>query len=94
VIDLTTAYHSPSCGRLLARKARSLYAEMAIFHAREMLVAVGFRPAWKQILGALRLCHSPRVAWQISSFSVLWFRIIASRLKRRMKSKSYAPIHS
>jgi glycosyltransferase involved in cell wall biosynthesis len=94
VIDLATAYHSPSCGQVLARKARSLYAEMAIFHAREMLVAAGFRSAWKQILGALRLCHSCRVAWQISSFFVLWFRIIASRLKRWMKSKSYAPIHS
>lgn len=94
VIDLTTAYHSPARGRLLAGKARLFYAELAIFHAREMLVAVGFRPAWRQILEALRLCHSRRIIWQISSFFVLWFRIIASRLKRRLKSKANAPGHS
>jgi hypothetical protein len=91
VIDLTMAYHSPARGRVLAEKARSFYAELAIFYAREMLVEAGFRPAWKQILGALRLCHNRRVIWQISSFFVLWFRIIASRLKRRMKSKANAP---
>jgi glycosyltransferase involved in cell wall biosynthesis len=90
VIDLTTAYHSPARGRALARKARSFYAELAVFYARELLVEAGFRPAWKQILGALRLCHSRRVIWQICSFFVLWFRIIASRLKRRMKPKANA----
>ena len=58
----------------------------AIFNAREVLVESGFRPAWKQILRALRLSHSPSVIWQISSFFGLWFRIIASRVKRRIKS--------
>jgi glycosyltransferase involved in cell wall biosynthesis len=87
LIDLTTAYHSPARGRVLARKARSFYAELAILHAREMLVEAGFRPAWKRILEVLRLCHSRRIIWQISSFFILWFRIIASRLKRRIKSK-------
>lgn len=91
VIDLTTAYHSPAHGRVLAGKARSFYAELAICHAREMLVAGGFRPACKQILEALRLCRSRRIVWQIFSFFVLWFRIIASRLKRRMKPKANAP---
>jgi glycosyltransferase involved in cell wall biosynthesis len=57
-----------------------------IFNAREVLVASGFRPAWKQILRALRLSHSPRVMWEICSFFGLWFRIIASRVKRRVKS--------
>jgi len=90
VINLTTAYHSSARGRVLAGKARLFYAELAIFYAREMLVAVGFRPAWRQILGALRLCHSRRIIRQISSFFVLWFRIIASRLKRRLKSKANA----
>jgi glycosyltransferase involved in cell wall biosynthesis len=94
VIDLTTAYHSPDRGRMLAGKARSFYAELAVFHAREMLVTVGFHPALKQILGALRLCCSWRVIRQISSFFVLWFRIIASRLKRLMKPKANAPGHS
>jgi glycosyltransferase involved in cell wall biosynthesis len=91
VIELTTAYHSPTRGRVLAGKARSFYAELAVFHARELLVEAGFRPALKQILEALRLCRRWRVIRQISSFFVLWFRIIASRLKHRMKSKNNAP---
>jgi hypothetical protein len=94
VIDLTMAYHGPARGRVLARKARSLYAGLAVLYAREMLVEAGFRPAWKQIVGAMRLCHNRRVIWQICSFFVLWFRIVASRLKRRMRSKSNAPGHS
>jgi glycosyltransferase involved in cell wall biosynthesis len=94
LIDFTTAYHSPARGRVLARKARLFYAGLAVLHAREMLVEAGFRPAWKQILEALRLCHSRRIIWQIFSFFVLWFRIIASRLKRRMESKANAPIQS
>lgn len=66
----------------------------AIFNAREVLVKSGFRPAWKQILRALRLSRSPRVIWKICSFFVLWFRIIASRFKRRIKSKFNASGHS
>jgi len=66
----------------------------AIFNAREVLVKCGFRPAWKQILRALRLSRSPRVIWQICSFFVLWFRIIGSRLKRRLNSKFNASGHS
>ena len=94
LIDLTTAYHSPARGDMLAKKARSWYAELAVFHAREMLVERRFRAAWERILETLRLCHSRRIIWQISSFFVLWFRIIASRLKRWMKSKSDACVHS
>jgi glycosyltransferase involved in cell wall biosynthesis len=94
VIDLTTAYHSPDRGRMLAGKARSFYAGLAVLHAREMLVEIGFRPAWKQILGALRLSHSRRIIWQISSFFLLWFRIIGSRLKHRLKLKPNAPGYS
>ena len=59
----------------------------AIFNAREVLVENGFRPAWKQIVRALRLSHSPRIIWEICSFFILWFRLIASRVKRRIKSK-------
>ena len=57
----------------------------AILIAREILVTSGFRPAWKQIERALRLSHSPRVISEICSFVVLWLRIIASRVKRRIK---------
>ena len=92
LIEITTAYHSPARGRLLARKARFLYAQAAVFHAREMVLQTDFRPAWEQILGALRLCYNRRIIWQISSFFVFWFRITASQVKRRMKSKVNAPI--
>jgi glycosyltransferase involved in cell wall biosynthesis len=61
--------------------------DAAIFNAREVLLKSGFRPAWRQILEALHLSHSPRVIWQICSFFVLWFRIIASRLKHSVRSK-------
>jgi len=40
---------------MLVRKALFLYAQAAVFHACEMLLQADFRPAWKQILGALRL---------------------------------------
>jgi hypothetical protein len=53
-----------------------------MFNARELLVESGFWPAWKQIRRALRISHSPHVIWQIGSFFALYFRIIASRLKR------------
>jgi len=69
-------------------------ADEAIFNAREVLVESGFRPAWQQILRALRLSRSPRVIWQICSFFVLWFRIIASRVKRWIKSTLTASAHS
>ena len=87
MIDFATAYHSPARGRMLARKARSLWAEVAVFHARELLVKVGFTPAWRQIVEALRLSHNGRVIGKVFSFLVLCFRIMGSRLKRWMKSK-------
>jgi hypothetical protein len=94
MIDLTMTYHSAARGRALARKARSRYAEEAVSHARELLVEAGFQPAWKRIVEALRLCHNQHITWQIFSFFVLWFRIIASRLKRQVKSKFCVPIDS
>ena len=84
MIELTAAYHSPARGRVLTRKARSWYANVALFDARDPLMKVGFAPAWRQIVEALRLCHSPRVIWKICSFFGLWFRIVASRVKRRV----------
>jgi len=87
MIDLTISYHSPARGRVLAKKARSWWAEVAVFHARELLVKVGFAAAWQQIVEALRLSRNPLVVGKIFSFFVLWFRIMGSRLKRWMKSK-------
>jgi glycosyltransferase involved in cell wall biosynthesis len=86
-IDLTMSYHSPKLGRVLAKKARAVWAEVAVFHARELLVQAGFAPAWRQIVEALRLSHSPCVIRKICSFFVLWFRILGSRSKRWLKSK-------
>ena len=87
MIELTTEYHTPARARALARKARLWWAQAAVFHARELLVKVGFAPAWQQIVEALRLSHDLRVIRKIFSFLVLWFRIIGSRLKHWMKSK-------
>jgi glycosyltransferase involved in cell wall biosynthesis len=87
MIELTAAYHTPARGRVLARKTRSWWAETAVFHARELLVKVGFAPAWQQIVEALRLSHDRRVIRKIFSFFVLWFRILGSRIKRWIKSK-------
>jgi glycosyltransferase involved in cell wall biosynthesis len=69
-------------------------ADEVIFNAREVLVKSGFRPAWNQILRALRLSRSSHVIWKICSFFVLWFRIVASRVKRRIKSTFNASGHS
>lgn len=87
MIDLTMTYHRPARGRILARKARSAWAEVAVqFHARELLVQVGFAPAWRQIVEALRLSHSPRVIRKVFFFLVLWLRIRGSRVKHWIKS--------
>jgi len=87
MIDLTMTYHSPARARVLAKKARSWWAEAAVFHARELLVKVGFTPAWRQIVEALRLSQNRRVIGKIFSFFVLWLRIKGSRVKRWLRSK-------
>ena len=94
MIDLTTAYHGPARGRTLARKARSSWAEVAVFHARELVVQGGFRPAWRQIVEALRLCHNRHIIRKVFSFLVLWLRIVGSRLKRWIKSKLNPSVQS
>lgn len=94
MIALTATYHTPARGRVLARKARSWWAEAAVFHARELLVKIGFAPAWHQIVEALRLSHNRRVIWKIFSFFALWLRIMGSRLKRSIKSKLDAPVQN
>jgi hypothetical protein len=90
MIDLTATYHTPTRGRVLARKARLWYAGAAVFHARELLVKVGFAPACRQIIEALRLSHNRRVIREVFSFFVLWLRITGSRCKGWMKSQLQA----
>jgi hypothetical protein len=94
MIELTMTYHTPARARELAEKARSWYAEAAVFHARELLVRVGSAPAWRQIVEALRLSHSPRVIRKIGSFLFLWFRITGARFKRWIKSKLNTSVQS
>jgi glycosyltransferase involved in cell wall biosynthesis len=91
MIALTMTYHRPARGRVLARKARSSWAEVAVFHARDLLVQAGFGPGWRQIVGALRLSHSPRIIRAALSFLVLWLRILGSQVKRWIKSKRAKP---
>jgi len=50
MIELTATYRSPANRRALARKARSWCAKVALFTARDLLVKVGFAPAWRQIV--------------------------------------------
>jgi GT2 family glycosyltransferase len=94
MIELTSTYHSPLKRRMLARRARSAWAEVALFHARELLVQAGFAPAWRQIVEALRLSHNPHIIQRILSFLVLWLRIMGSRFKRWMKSKLNTSVES
>jgi glycosyltransferase involved in cell wall biosynthesis len=94
MIDLTMAYHNPERGRVLANKARSEWAEAAVFYARELLVKVGFEPARRQIVEALRLSRSPRIMCKVCSFLFLWFRITGARFKRWIKSQLNTSVHS
>jgi hypothetical protein len=107
MIDLTMAYHNPERGRVLANKARSEWAEAAVFYARELLVKVGFEPARRQLLvkvgfeparrqivEALRLSRSPRIMCKVCSFLFLWFRITGARFKRWIKSQLNTSVHS
>jgi glycosyltransferase involved in cell wall biosynthesis len=94
MIELTATYHSPALRRMLAKKARSAWAEVALFHARELLVQVGFVPSRRQIVEALRLSHDRRIIRRVFSLLVLWLRIMGSRLKRWMKSKLNTSVQS
>jgi len=70
--------------RELARYKLLRETDEAVLNARELLVGNGFWPAWKRVRRALHVSHSPRVIWQICLFFVLYFRIVASRLKHRV----------
>ena len=88
------AYHNPERGRVLANKARTRWAEAAVVYARELLVKVGFKPARRQIVEALRLSRSPRIMCKVCSFLFLWFRITGARFKRWIKSQLDTSIQS
>ena len=94
MIELTATYHTPTRGRALARKARLWFAQIAVYNARDLLVTVGFLPAWRMIFEALGLSHNRHVVRMIFSFVVLWFRIIGSRLGCWMKSKLTTSVQS
>jgi len=91
MIDLTMSYHTPARARVFARKARSWWAQAAVFHARELLVKIGFSAAWPQIVEAVRLSYDWRVIQKVFSFFVLWLRIMGSRVKCWVRSKLNTP---
>lgn len=83
VIDMTKHYHTPSRGRLLARKARRYYALFAMDNSRRLLVTGHPEAAWRQIREAFRLSRSWSVCRPFVSFLILRTRIAGARLKRR-----------
>jgi hypothetical protein len=87
LIDLTTAYHSPARGRVLARKARAYYALFAMENSRQLLVTGHSEAAWRQIREAFRLSRSWSVFWQFVSFLILRTRIAGAWVKRRFFGK-------
>jgi glycosyltransferase involved in cell wall biosynthesis len=88
MIDLTATYHTPARGRALARKARSWFAQIAVYNARDLLLTIGSVPAWRMIFEALRLSRNRHVIRMIFSFLVLWLRTVGSQPRRWMRSKA------
>jgi glycosyltransferase involved in cell wall biosynthesis len=85
-IDITTAYHPPRVGSVLARKARALWAGWVIANSQHLLVQGHPGAARRQVLEALRMSRSPTVLRQVASLLVLWARIAGARLKCRFRS--------
>jgi hypothetical protein len=85
-IDITTAYHPPRVGSVLARKARTLWAGWVIANSQHLLVQGHPGAARRQVLEALRMSRSPTVLRQVASLLVLWARIAGARLKCRFRS--------
>ena len=85
-IDITTAYHPPRVGSVLARKARALWAGWVISNSQHLLVQGHPGAARRQVLEALRMSRSPTVLRQVASLLVLWARIAGARLKCRFRS--------
>jgi hypothetical protein len=86
MVDMTMAYHPPRRAKVLARRARTFWARVAIENSRHLLVKGHAGAARKQIIVALRLSRSGPVLLQIGSFLILRARIAGSRLKRRFRS--------
>lgn len=82
MIDMTMAYHPERRATVLARRARTFWAGVAIENGRHLLVKGHAGAARKQIIEALRLSRSWPVLLQFGSFLILWGRIAGARLKR------------
>lgn len=96
MIEITATYHTATRGRgcVLARKARSSWAEVAVFNARHLLVQGAFSPALRPIVAALRLSHNGYIICRVFSSLVLWLRIMGSQVKCRVKSNLDTPVYS
>jgi glycosyltransferase involved in cell wall biosynthesis len=88
MIDMTMAYHPRQRGMVLARRARTFWAGVAIDNSRRLLVKGHARAARKQVFQALRLSRSWPVLLQFGSFLILRARVAGAKIKRRLRSIS------
>jgi glycosyltransferase involved in cell wall biosynthesis len=88
MIDMTMAYHPLQRGMVLARRARTFWAGVAIDNSRRLLVKGQARAARKQVFQALRLSRSWPVLLQFGSFLILRARVAGAKIKRRLRSIS------
>jgi glycosyltransferase involved in cell wall biosynthesis len=69
-------------------RARDYYAKVAVIQNRELLVGGHWRAAWRRYAQTLQMSPGGRVLADGFSLFILQLRLIASRLKRRLKSNS------
>jgi glycosyltransferase involved in cell wall biosynthesis len=86
MIDMTMAYHPRQRRMVLARRARTFWAGVAIDNSRHLLVKGHARAARKQVFQALRLSRSWPVLLQFGSFLILRARVAGAQVKRRLRS--------
>jgi glycosyltransferase involved in cell wall biosynthesis len=86
MIEMTMAYHPRHRGAVLAKRARTFWAGVAIRNSRRLLVNGHAKAATKQVIEALRLSRSWPVLLKFVSFLVLRARVAGAQLKRRLRS--------
>ena len=85
VIDMSMAYHPRHRGTVLARRARTFWARVAIENSRHLLVEGHAGAARKQVINALRLSRSWPVLLQFGAFLILRARVAGAQVKRRLR---------
>lgn len=85
MINLTMTYHPASRAPILAKQARTFWAEVAVKNSRRLLVAGQSSAAWKQIGGAVSMARNWPVVCEFFSFLVLRARLAGARLKQSFR---------